>query len=164
MKKQMGLQLSLGFSDTIQNREEVVRNVANGILNQAINVGITNENEKGRLIELMLLTTRGEPLAHAEIGPHATNLSMISQQLVKERAGFIQREALRQISHGLATIAGQMDSDDHFRNWIEETPFFSFFTGCIDEISRSMMDIIPVNHSFENNAEICGDKSIESSI
>lgn len=154
MKNKMAFQLTLGFSDPIKNKEEIAQNVTNGILNQAMDFGITHEDEEGSTTDIMLFSSSGEPLANAQIGLYGHNLTKISHLSEKQAAGYIQREALRQVSHGLATIAGQMDNDDQFRKWIENTSFFSFFTGCIDEISRRMMHIIPVNDSIENESEI----------
>lgn len=148
MKNQMTFQLTLGFSDPIRNKEEVARNVVNGLLNQAMGIGLTAEDDDGITTDIAIGSAEGQPLVEAKIGPHGADLSPVSLS-EKEITGFIQREALRQVSHGLATIAGQMDSDSKFYEWIQNTPFFDFFTECIDEVSRKIMHIIPEVDSNE---------------
>ncbi|RRJ54638.1 hypothetical protein EHV15_34135 [Paenibacillus oralis] len=149
MQNKMNFQLTLGLSDPIQNKEEVARNIANGILNQVMDFGITAEDDEGFANDIIIGSEDGVPLIHAEISPHDLNLIPISNLTENEVAGYIQREAIRRVSRGLSTISRQMESDDRFREWIEATPFFSFFTGCIDEVSREILHIVSESESVE---------------
>lgn len=147
--KKLNFQLTMGFSEPILNTEEVARRVANGILNQAYDFGITGEEDDGYTTDVVIGSEEGVPLIQAEIGLQGPNLNPLFDLSEKEVAGYMQREALRKVSHGLAMISKQMDLDDQFREWIEATPFFSFFTGCIDEVSMNVMHLIPEPESNE---------------
>ncbi|MEI4896936.1 hypothetical protein Q8G71_37240, partial [Klebsiella pneumoniae] len=63
----------------------------------------------------------------------------------------------------MATIARQMDSDSKFYEWIQNTPFFNFFTECIDEVSRKIMHIIPEVDSNEEEVSAPAPNDVEGS-
>ncbi|MGV2885923.1 hypothetical protein [Paenibacillus taichungensis] len=153
MQNKLNFQLTMGFSESIRNTEEVARSIANGILNQAYDIGITGEDDDGFMKDLTIGSEEGVPLIQAEIALQGPNLNPLFELSEKEAAGYMQREALRKVSHGLAMIAKQMDLDDRFREWIEATPFFSYFTECIHEVSLKVMDIIPEPESIEEASE-----------
>jgi hypothetical protein len=64
MKNQCHLQVVLGFSEPVQNLREVAANVAQGILNHAMDIGIAPEAEDAHTTEIVVGRNDGKLLAH----------------------------------------------------------------------------------------------------
>jgi len=143
MKNHLNLLLTLGLSDPIRNSKELATNVAKGILNQAMDVGISPNDEEGYVTDIMIGKFDGTPQVHVNIAGLMPKFLPVEDKGFDDGPSEKQKAGMQLVATGLLSIAYEMETDEKFREWIESTPFFDYFTQCIDEVGRQISHIIP---------------------
>lgn len=141
MNQKLNLLVTLSLNKPIKDTTEVSKNVAEGILHQAMNVGITLGDDEGFITDIKVAKSDGTPQMHVKAGHHPKFLR-IENQVFIDGPTEKQKSAMELVATGLLSIAHDMENDERFRKWIETTLFFNHFNQSIDEVGRLIQHMI----------------------